>query len=236
MKTRISRSKLISSPRLVRTSRGVGQPVGAARTARSVAKAPAVELTWSHVGGLYRMTAWPEVKLERLIGEHWLESAAGEEMLGSGMLQIDAGAWRRYLEFMPAAERAFVERFRYGRLGAVLIVARCPQVLADLDQTPALVSFLAAHASLRGTASPRWDEVAAVYERNGVFGLLEWLGLPASRETLSVLRNLIDPDVPRHLLEPLRALLWRPSAALMLQRTPGLTDRQLARYCDALAA
>lgn len=227
MKTRTSRSKLISTPRTVRTSR---------RTTRTASVAPAIQLTWSHVGTLHRMTAWPEANLERLVGGHWVETAASEEVLASGMLQVDAAAWRRYLEFMPAAERAFVEKFRFGRLGAVLIVARCPQVLADLDETPALVSFLAAHASLRGTAGPHWDEVAAVHERGGVFGLLEWLGLPASRETLSILRNLVDPDVPRRLLEPLRALLWRPSAMFVLQRTPELTDQQLARYCHALAA
>ena len=63
-----------------------------------------------------------------------------------------------------------------------------------------------------------------------------FLGLPASRDTLSILRNLIDPDVPRRLLEPLRALLWRPEATFVLQRMPALTDQQLSRYCHALAA
>jgi hypothetical protein len=182
------------------------------------------------------MTVWPEANLERLDGERWVSASAGEEVLGSGMLQIDGAAWRRYLEFVPAAVRAFLTKFRFGRLAALVIVARCPELLADLDETPALVSFLAAHASLRGTVGPQWDEVAAVHERGGVFGVLEWLGLPASRETLLILRNLVDPDVPRHLLEPLRALLWRPSATFVLQRTPELTDRQLARYCHALAA
>ncbi len=227
MKSPVTRSKLISIPRAVRVS---------GRVPRATSVAPDVQLAWSHVGSLHRMTAWPEAKLERLVGEHWLEASAGEEMLGSGMLQVDAAAWRHYLEFIPAAERAFVEKFRFGRLAAVLIAARCPQLLADLDETPALVAFLAAHASLRGTAGPHWDEVAAVHERGGVFGLLEWLGLPASRETLSVLRNLVDPDVPRRLLEPLRALLWKPSATSVLQRASELTDKQLARYCHALAA
>jgi hypothetical protein len=161
---------------------------------------------------------------------------ATEEVLASGMLQIDAVVWRRYLEFMPAAERTFVKKFRYGRLAALLIVARCPQLLGDLDETPALVAFLAAHASLRGTESPRWEEVAALYERGGVFAVLEWLGLPASRQTLTILRNLVDPDVPRRLLEPLRSLLWQPVASSVLQRSTELTDQQLARYCHALAA
>ncbi|MDF3059081.1 MAG: hypothetical protein K0R17_3296 [Rariglobus sp.] len=223
MKTRSSRSKLISPSRPVRTSRALATP-------------PSVELTWSHVGTLYRMTVWPEAGLERMDGERWVAASAGEASLASGMLQVDAAAWRRYLEFVPAAERTFVEKFRFGRLGALLIVARCPQLLADLNETPALVSFLAAHASLRGTDGPRWDEVAAVHERGGLFALLEWLGLPASRQTLAILNNLVDPDVPRWLLEPLRTLLWRPSATFVLERSPELTDRQLARYWHALAA
>jgi hypothetical protein len=195
-----------------------------------------MDLTWSYLGVLYRVTVWPEVALEKEVDACWVPAVATEDVLASGMVEIEAAAWKRYLEFMPAAERAVVEKFRYGRLAALLLVARCPQLVADIDETPALVAFLAAHAALRGTSGPRWDEVAAVHERGGVFGVLEWLGLPAARETLTILRNLIDPDVPRRLLEPLRALLWRPSASLMLQRAQGMTDAQLAKYCCALAA
>lgn len=214
MKTRTTRIKTASASRLV----------------------SADQLTWSHLGSLYRITAWPEARLERLDGDRWIATVEDEDVMAAGMVEVDATAWKRYMEFMPAAERAFVSKFRFGRLAALLIIARCPQLVADLDETPALVSFLAAHTSLRGTGGPRWDEIAAVHERGGVFAVLEWLGVPASRETLSILRNLVDPDVPRHLLEPLRVLLWRPAATFVLQRTPELTDRQLARYCHALAA
>lgn len=217
MKTRTTRAKAI--PRSV-----------------SRVSAPVLELNWSHFGISYRVTTWPEVVLERLTGDCWESVAISEGLLASGGVQLDVSAWRRYLEFVPAGERAFLERFRFGRLGALLILAHCPGLLADLNETPALVSFLAAHAELRGTNELRWDEVAAVYERAGVFALLEWLGLPASRQTLAVLKNLIDPDVPRCLLTPLRALLWRPSALFILERSPELSDQQLARYCHALAA
>ena len=229
MKTRISRSKLISPARPVRSGRSP-RVAGAGRAA------PALEPTWAYLGQLHRVTVWPDVQLERLDGEHWVPAAACEEVLASGMLQIEAAVWRRYLEFLPAGERAFVAKFRYGRLAALLMVARCPQLWTDLDETPALVAFLAAHASLRGTDGPRWDEVAVVHERGGVFAVLEWLGLPAARQTLGILRNLIDPDVPRRLLEPLRSLLWQPVASSVLQRATALTDQQLARYCHALAA
>jgi hypothetical protein len=195
-----------------------------------------VEPTWSYLGALHRVTIWPEVQLERLDGDRWVAAIPDEDVLASGMLQIEARVWRRYLEFMPAQERSFVSKFRYGRLAALLMVARCPELVGALDETPALVAFLAAHATLRGTGGLRWTEVAAVHEHGGVFGVLEWLGLPASRSTLAILRNLIDPDVPRRLLEPLRSLMWQPVANSMLQRATELTDRQLAQYCHALAA
>lgn len=196
----------------------------------------AVELIWPHFGILHRLTLWPEVVLERQAGDGWEAVPVTEAILDAGAVGLDAAAWRRYLGFVPAAERAFVERFRFGRLGSLLIAARCPGLLADLGETPALVPFLTAHAELRGCGELRWDEVAAVHERGGLYAVLEWLGLPAERATLAILRNLVDPDVPRRLLEPLRVLLWRPSAALILQRSPELTDQQLARYCHALAA
>lgn len=211
------------------------------RTARTKAfknstTGPAIELTWSHLGSPHRITAWPEAVLERFQDDKWVEIDAQETVLAAGMLQVDTPTWRRYLDFIPQPERAFLEKFKYGRLAAVLIAVRCPQLIADLDETPALVAFLAAHASLRGTTGPRWDEIAAVHERGGVFAVLEWLGMPASRQTFSILRNLVDPDVPRRLLEPLRAMLWQPMATFVLERTPTLTDQQLARYCNALAA
>ena len=190
-------------------------------------KSPVVDLHWIHLGIPYRVTAWPEACLEWNMDYQWEPTEAGEDELASGVLQVDASAWRRYLEYMPTPERNFVQRFNYGRLAALLMVARSPQLLADLDENPALVPFLAAHASLRGMTSSHWAEVAAVHERGGIYAVLEWLGLPASRETFLILHNMIDPDVPRRLLEPLRTLLWRPMACFVLQRTPQLTDRQL---------
>ena len=205
------------------------------RTKKST-EAPLVDLHWSHLGIPHRVTAWPEASLERNEDNQWDSTEAGEDELASGMVEVDASSWRRYLEYVPTPERTFVQRFNYGRLAALLMVARGPQLLADLDENPALVPFLAAHASLRGMTSSHWAEVAAVHERGGIYAVLEWLGLPASRETFLILHNMSDPDVPRRLLEPLRMLLWHPMARFVLQRTPHLTDRQLAHYCQELAA
>lgn len=221
-----------------RTTDRVSRPARAKAVSRPVSRtspAPA-ELIWQHFGVLHRLTVWPEVVLERRAGEGWEPADAGAAVLDAGAVGLDAAAWRRYLEFVPAAERAFLQRFRYGRLAALVLVARCPGLLADLESTPALVAFLAAHAELRGASAHPWDEMTALHERAGVFGLMEWLGLPADRGALAVLGNLCDPDVPRCLLEPLRTLLWRPAASMILQRATSLTDRQLAGYCHALAA
>ena len=80
-----------------------------------------------------------------------------------------------------------------------------------------------------------WSEIEAVYEREGIFGLLQWLGLPASRQTLAILRNITDPDLARRLLEPLRADVVEPEAIWTLTHARAITDECLAA-CHALAA
>jgi hypothetical protein len=110
------------------------------------------------------------------------------------------------------------------------------QGIKRLIETPALTAFVAAHANLRGTAEPRWAEINAVHERSGSFGLLEWLGLPASRQTLTILRHLESADLPQRFLEPLRTQLWEPRTIFALQRIPAITDRDLAVHCHAAAA
>ena len=67
-------------------------------------------------------------------------------------------------------------------------------------------------------------------------GWSPWLGLPASRQTLTILRNISDRDVAKRFLEPLRSMLWEPRSIFALQRVPEITDRYLARACHALAA
>jgi len=196
----------------------------------------AIDLHWSHLGVAYRITTWPDVRIQRFEGDGWESIEAEEEELASGIVEVDAEMWHRYLGFVPPAERTFLQRFEYGKLAALLMLARGPGLLADLEEIPALVPFLAAHSSLRGMDHSHWEEVAVVHERGGVYALLEWLGLPARRETLLVLQNMVDPDVPRRLLEPLRRMLWRPIELFVLQHTPELTDRQLAQYCRKLAA
>jgi len=119
---------------------------------------------------------------------------------------------------------------------ALQVIARCPSLLSTLDETPALTAYLAAHVSLRGTMEACWQEIEAVHERSGVFGLLEWIGLPASRQTLAILGNVAEPDLPKRFLESLRALLWEPTAIFALQRMPAITDRMLAETMHALAA
>lgn len=193
-------------------------------------------LTWSHCGVPHRVTAWPEVRFERLYGNEWIVASPSTEALASASLAFGRAEWLPYLEFVPADVREFLAEFSFTRMEALQVIARCPTLLPSLETTPALTSFVAAHVSLRCTSAPCWAEIEAVHEHCGVFGLLEWLGLPASRQTLAILHNLVSPDVSKRFLEPLRTLLWEPRTIFALQRVPAINDQLLEHYCHALAA
>jgi hypothetical protein len=196
-----------------------------------------LELSWSHFGARWRATLGPDVDFERATaGDVWSRAEPSEDVIASGAVALDDSGWRRYLEFLRADERIFLGRFNFGRLGALQVILRCPGLLSELAEVPTLTAFLANHASLRGAAGARWEEVSAIYERSGIFGVLEWLGLPASRQTLSILQQITDPDLPRRLLEPLRISLWEPEGIWLLRHAGPMTDRQLSRHCNALAA
>lgn len=209
------------------------------RTSRSPAPTSNASpvLIWVHDGVRHRATVWPEVTFEEEVAPGcWVEAAPSEAAMASAALGVGAGRWRGYLDYVPAPQREFLQRFAFSRMTALAVLVHCPGLFAELATTPALTIFLAAHRGLRGGHQPAWSEIEAVYEREGIFGLLQWLGLPASRQTLAILRNIADPDLPRRLLEPLRSALWEPEVIWALLHEPVLTDEQLARACHALAA
>lgn len=208
------------------------KPVAVQKTARPV------QLTWSHLGFLYRVTAWPEAVFETQRDGKWLpfDPDPSTEIFAAAAVMLGRAEWNRYLDFVPTSERMFLERFRLGRLAALTVITRCPGLLEDLENTPLLTSFVAAHALLRGTHRPAWTEIAAVHERTGIFGLLEWLGLPASRQTLEALGHIAEVELAKRLLEPLRTTLWNPVASSALGRAEAVTERELAVTCCALAA
>lgn len=208
------------------------------KTARpAVSDAALPELSWIHDGVRHRVTIWPDVAfLREDASGQWVVDGVGEEAFASAALGVTPAQWRRYLEFVPLEERDFLASFQFSRIAALHLITRCPTLLPVLKEIPALTAFLAAHVSLRGGDEPRWTEIAAVFERDGVFGVLQWLGLPASRQTVAILRNVADPELPRRLLEPLRAALWEPEAIWALSHAPALTDERLTETCHALAA
>lgn len=190
-----------------------------------------VALTWSHFGILHRVTPWPEVHFERLYGDEWIAINPDCRLLEAASLSCRRSDWRPFLEFVPDAIRTFLAGFSFNRMEALLVAARCPALLDDLKRTPALTGFLAEHMSLRGGQRAAWEEINAVHERGGVFAVLEWLGLPASPQTLRILGNLESPDLPKRFLEPLRCQLWEPQTIFALQRMTAITDQQLADCC-----
>lgn len=195
-----------------------------------------VSLTWSHYGDLHRVTPWPEVRFERLYGEEWIAVEPTTELLEAASLECRKRDWRPFLEFVPGDVRTFLAGFAYNRMEALLVAARCPRLMEDLVQAPALTAFLANHTALRGGGHAAWEEISAVHERSGIYGVLEWLGLPASRQTLRILAHLESPDLPKRFLEPLRSQLWEPQTIFALQRSRAITDRQLAGFCRHAAA
>ena len=120
---------------------------------------------------LYRVTPWPEIQFERRYGEDWIAGEPTEDVLASAAQTCGSREWRPYLEFVPAEVRAFLEQFTFGRMPALLAAARCPALVADLVEIPALTPFLAAHVALRGTGTAHWAEINAVHEREGIFGV-----------------------------------------------------------------
>lgn len=202
---------------------------------RAPAQSPA-EITWSHAGEFHRVTAWPGVAFERRCGDDWVADQPGEGAFAAAAADVREPTWRRFLEFLPPQERAFVAQFRFSRMEALQVITHCPELLDVLQETPALTVFVSAHVALRGTERPGWDEISAVFDRAGVFGLLEWLGLPATRQTLAALRNLADPEVPRRFLAPLRTLLWDRATVATFERAEVVTDLDLARHSRRLAA
>lgn len=193
-------------------------------------------LSWTHDRASYRLTSWPEARFERAYGDDWVAIGNLEEAARQAITSVTPAAWRRYLEFVPVEVREFVGCFRANRVAAIQIAARCPELVATLTETPALTGFVAVHAMLRGAAAPKWNELNGVFERGGVFGVLDWLGLPASRQVMAILRNVVAPDLPENLLSPLRTMLWQPTGVFALAQLPAITDEQLTEVCHALAA
>lgn len=194
-------------------------------------------LLWIHDGYRHRVTAWPEAAFHReVIPGRWEAEDPSPGALASAALGVGGAAWRRFLEFVPPEVRGLLERYSHGRMAALLVALRCPDLVPELHQTPVLACFLAAHAELRGGGVAAWAEISAVHGRDGAFGLLQWLGLPASRPTLAILRRVAEPDLPPRLLAPMRASLWEPAVRSQLARVPSLDDEELFLACHALAA
>lgn len=198
----------------------------------------AVQLTWSHFGVLYRATAWPDVSFEAHRDGKWVpfEPDTSSDLFAAAAVMLGRAEWANYLEFVPAAERTFLETFRLGRLAALAVITRCPTLLSDLSDTPILTSFVASHVTLRGGGRPAWAEISAVHERTGLYGVLEWLGLPATRQALDALNHIADVELAKRLLEPVRETLWNPVGTGALTRAESINERDLAATCAVLAA
>lgn len=194
------------------------------------------DLVWSHYGERYRVDHELNFQHETESGwVRWLPDPS-TTIFCSAADAISETRWASFLDYVPAAERRLLELFDAGRASVLAVVAFCPSLVADLLATPALAPFVAEHVRLRGLPGPRWEEIAAVHRRGGIHAVLEWLGMPSSRQTLAILQKIAEPDLARRLLEPIRTSLWEPETIWFLQHTPALTERVLSRHCECVAA
>jgi hypothetical protein len=211
------------------------------------------EITWYHDGDQHRAVVLSEcprarrapdpeatalVRFEKRSGDRWVpyDPDPASEVFASAATASDSRAWDDFLGLLPAPARRFLAFFIYERLEALAVATRCPDLLPELEAVPALTAFLAAHVRLRGAEGPRWNEINAVYEHGGIHAVLEWLGLPSGRQTLSVLARLDDPEIPRSLVAPLRSALWEPETVGQLARVDTITGQDLAQFRHPLAA
>ncbi|MGH7995285.1 MAG: hypothetical protein ACREFX_02930 [Opitutaceae bacterium] len=212
------------------------------------------QIRWYHDGAPHRAIVLPEphrsppartagqeppaVQFETQVDGRWeaYDPDPASESFASAAAAGDTNQWRELLSLLPSSFRRFLTFFLYERLEALAVLTRCPRLLPELEAVPALTVFLAAHVRLRGSEGPRWNEIGAAYDNGGIFGLLEWLGLPACRQTLSILARIDDPELPRSLVAPLRAALWEPETLCELDHADCIREKDLARFRAPLAA
>jgi hypothetical protein len=193
-------------------------------------------LSWFHYGTAFRATPWPSLQIECETSRGWISISPTVDLYASAAATISTEEWNEYMDFVPYRIRNLVDLFKYGKLEALYVVNQCYKLIDDLEKTPALISFLAAHELLRGFTDPEWSEINAMYERAGIFGILEWLGLPASKQTLTILSHLISPDIPRRVLTPLRSHLWEPKVIFDLKDRNTISHSQIIEFNDQFAA
>jgi len=209
---------MITNPRPANALRRASFILGTARNSRPSRHSPKsvalpLSLHWAHYGVRHRITAWPDVRLEKNYDGEWIPIRLDAALLESASLELSRPGhethWECYLGFVPQPEREFIQSFAFNRVSALFAAAHCPALLPELRRTPVLTVFLAEQFELRDTGSAAWAQLNAVYERAGIWGVLEWLGLPATTQTLHALGELDSPDLPRRFLERLRAQLWQ---------------------------
>src|SRR3954471_8963925 len=99
------------------------------KSSSKIARSPA--LTWSHCGIVHRVTTWPDVAFTRQIDGEDVAYApdSSSDAFASAAVMLDRAAWNRFLEFVPARERQFVEQFKIGRMAALAVITQCPALL-----------------------------------------------------------------------------------------------------------
>lgn len=195
-----------------------------------------IALTWDSHASSYRVT--PDLQFEMPSSTGWVgcQPDPMEDSFLEAEMTMPDQQWVRFLEFVDPLPRSLVGCFRLRRLAALAVAAHCPALVPQMLEAQTLVPALAGHVTLRGETHPRWDQINAVFDCAGIFGLLEWLGFPSSRQTLSVLKRLASPDLAPSRITPLRESLWNPEDLSRLLRSGSLTEAEIIPCDHGVAA
>ncbi|GAB5561459.1 MAG: hypothetical protein SynsKO_31060 [Synoicihabitans sp.] len=170
----------------------------------------APDLVWHHLGRAYRVSIWPEVAFEKEVSPGLWRTFTPDprgDIFCAGAVMLDKRRWKAYLEFFPQSWQTLINRFSLHRLHALTALALCPALHEEFEDCPVLALLAASHAELRGSA-PEWGELNAVGEMGSIYALLEWLGMPSTKEAFEQLQQ-IDLDIPLRDLRRVREILWQ---------------------------
>lgn len=170
--------------------------------------------TWTTAARTYRIMPNP-LCFEYRTASGWAPHCPNptEDSWADAELAVQNADWNGFLSFTEPWVRDLASQFEAHRLAALAVAASCPELGRALCGIPSLTVLVAIHGSLRGESRPHWEEIDAIYERNGIYGVMEWLGLPASRSALAAFRLIEDPALPLSLANRLRENLWNAAAS-----------------------
>lgn len=140
----------------------------------------------------------------------------------------------QFMEPVPAECLSAIGQFTSRQWHMMALLARCPGALDLVQSTPALAFALASNWVFPTTGPSQPMRSARRLVRLPQSAICEWLGFPARRSSVNVLRKLRTADISIASLLYLRDGLWDEEAARLLRHCRVIT-RQTIRIATTPA-